>query len=111
MPITIIAVHPGKVLTEGFKRDPSHNIPVLGPILGVLYRIFFIDPVKGSHATVFAATSPEVAQKRNEFKGAYIVRHGTQGKIGVPPHPQAESAELARELWETTESLTKDWRT
>ena len=106
VPITVMAVDPGYVFTEGFTKDPLHKIPILGPVFTFVFKRIFSTPVQGAQGSVFAATSPEVAENRESFKGAYLV---PPGRIGTPPHPQAGSRALAEELLEATESISKQW--
>ena len=61
---------------------------------------FLLPPVSQSgDASVFAAASPEVRKRAEEFKGAYLM---PVGKI-TKPSADAQNPQLARDLWETSE--------
>ncbi len=102
IPITVMAVDPGTVDTPGFRSDPSLKVPIIGLIIRLWAWLTFDTPSEGAYGTVFAVASPDVRADRDKYKGAYIV---PPGLVGTPQTPQAESAELAEELWQTTESL------
>ncbi|TFK93642.1 NAD-P-binding protein [Polyporus arcularius HHB13444] len=102
IPITVMSVDPGTVDTPGFRSDPSLKIPIIGLIIRLWAWLTFDTPSEGAYGTVFAIASPAVRADRDKYKGAYIV---PPGLVGTPQTPQAESAELAEELWQTTESL------
>ncbi len=91
---------------EGIRQDPSTSIPVLGPLVKLLIGQFFIAASAGAYASSFAAASPIVKAERDEYKGAYL---DPPGKIVPPPAPQAESTELAEELWATTEAILQSF--
>ena len=101
-PITVLAVHPGCVNTEGSQKDPTNSIPILGPIIRFFLTLYLLHPSEGAYASVFAAASPEVKANREKYMGAYLV---PPGRIATPPERRAESAELAQELWDTTELI------
>lgn len=107
-PITVLSVHPGCVNPEGYHSDPTNSIPILGPILRFFLTLYFLNPSEGAFASVLAAAAPEVKANREKYyyMGAYLV---PPGKIATPPERRAESAELAQELWDTTEAILKDW--
>ncbi|KAI0372109.1 NAD-P-binding protein [Pilatotrama ljubarskyi] len=106
IPITVMSLHPGAVNTEGFRKDPITKTPILGPILLFVLGKIFLTPTEGAYASAFAAASPLVKAERDKYKGAYLV---PPGKIAKPPAPQAESKELAEELWSTTEAVLKSF--
>ena len=106
VPIAVMAVHPGYVWTEGFADAPVNRLRVVGPLFAAFFRLTFLDMDEGARTPVLAAACPLIAERRDEYKGAYIVPFG---KVETPPHPQAESAELAQELWDTTEGIIQSW--
>ncbi|KAM5539668.1 hypothetical protein V8D89_006777 [Ganoderma adspersum] len=106
VPITVMAVHPGYVWTEGLADAPLNKVRVVGPLFAAFFKLTFLSMADGARTPVFAATSPLMATRRDEYKGAYVVPFG---RVGTPPHPQAEDAELARELWDTTEGIIRSW--
>lgn len=101
-----MSVDPGWVYTEGYLKDPLHEIPVLGMLLNSVFRFTFMTPTEGAQAPVYAAASSDVAERRDHFKGAHLVH---PGKVATPLHPQAESVTLAEELWKATESIVEGW--
>ena len=104
-PITVLAVHPGCVNTEGYQKDPTNSIPILGPIIRFFLTLYLLHPSEGAYASVFAAASPEVKANREKYMGAYLV---PPGRIATPPERRAESVELAQELWDTTELILQN---
>ena len=109
IPITALAVHPGWVFTEGVTKDPSLRIPVLGPLLRIIFSLTFMDAEEGAHSTVFCAASPAVREGRERYQGAFVVPDSRSGgAISAPPTSRAENAELAEELWTTTEKILSD---
>ncbi|KAH9897849.1 NAD-P-binding protein [Cubamyces lactineus] len=106
VPITVMAVDPGSVMTEGVERDPSMQTPIFGPLLKVILRRLFLTPSEGSYTSVFAAASPLVFAERAKYEGAWLE---PPGKLGTPPTPHAESTELAAELWKTTETILRSF--
>lgn len=104
VPITVMSVDPGSVDTPGFRIEPSLNLPLIGHIIRLWAWLSFTTPEVGAYGTVLAAAGSAVREDREKYKGAFIV---PPGKIGTPPAPQADSEDLAKELWETTESVCK----
>ena len=70
--------------------------------MSLLVRTLWTPPTRGAHTSVFAAASPTVRMQAERYRGAYLQ---PPGRMGKPPHPDARSALLARELWDTTERL------
>lgn len=105
-PITVMAAHPGYVWIEGFADAPVHKLRVVGPLFAAFFKLTFPGMVQGARTPVWAATSPLIAGRREQYKGAYIAPFV---KVERPSHPQAASAELAKELWDTTEGTIRSW--
>ncbi|KAI0711117.1 NAD-P-binding protein [Cerioporus squamosus] len=105
-PITVLCVHPGTVYTEGVAKDPNLQMPIVGPLVKFLLRKTFATPSEGAYASVFAAASPAVKAEREKYKGAFLT---PPGKLSEPPAPEIESTELAEEVWNTVETLLKEW--
>jgi NAD(P)-dependent dehydrogenase (short-subunit alcohol dehydrogenase family) len=92
--VTVNALHPGRVGTDIFKTDFS----ILGgPLKWVIERIS-LTPEQGADNTVFLASSPDV----EGVTGKYFVRRNA-----VPSAPLSYDDNLARQLWETSEKLTR----
>ncbi|EIW55471.1 NAD-P-binding protein [Trametes versicolor FP-101664 SS1] len=106
IPITVMALHPGSVNTEGLRQDPSASIPILGRLVKFVMEHFLTGASEGAYASSFAAASPIVKAERDKYKGAYL---DPPGKIVPPPAPEAESTELAEELWATTETILQSF--
>ncbi|KAI0334378.1 NAD-P-binding protein [Cubamyces sp. BRFM 1775] len=104
LPITVMSVDPGSVMTEGVERDPSMQTPIFGPLLKIILRRLFLTPSEGGYTSVFAVASPIVFAERAKYEGAWLE---PPGKLGTPPTPHAESTELAAELWKTTETILR----
>ncbi|CDO73677.1 hypothetical protein BN946_scf185015.g5 [Trametes cinnabarina] len=102
--IIVLSITPGSVNTEGIYKDPSLKLPVIGPLLKLIFPRIFLSPTEGAYTSVFAAASPVVRAERDRYKGAYLE---PPGKLAIPPAPQAESKKLAEELWNTTEAIVK----
>ena len=58
----------------------------------------------GAYNSGFAAASPIVRERAEEFSGAYVE---PVGRIEKPSH-QARSVKRAATLWETTERILKE---
>jgi len=99
--ITMVA-DPGATLTPGTRswlRDWSFFSRHL---MTFVAYVAFGRPEKASYSAVFAAASATVHEHPEEYRGAYIA---TSTKIGKVPSADADSEELAKELWTTTETL------
>ena len=62
-----------------------------------------LTPHQGALTSLFAATSPKIWASKNEYEGAYLVPFG---KLETPSE-NAQNAELAKQLWKTSELVTK----
>ncbi|EIM89854.1 NAD-P-binding protein [Stereum hirsutum FP-91666 SS1] len=96
-PITVLAVHPGTVDTEGLNDNSPRWV------LYLTYP-FAITPLQGAFTSLFAATSAEVAAARETYKGKYLVPFGEVGALTK----EARDPALAKTLWETSESVVRD---
>lgn len=79
-----------------------------GGVFGGLYvwicEHFFATPTNGAQNSIFAACATVVRAHAEKYKGVYLLPTGvigTPGKDGV-------KADLAKELWGTTEEILKD---
>ncbi|KAI0777279.1 NAD-P-binding protein, partial [Trametes elegans] len=104
-PIIVTSLHPGSVFTEGVQADPTLSLPIIKPITTIILRQLFLSPSEGAYNSLFAAASPIVKAEKEKYKGAYL--RPPAGTIVSPPAPQAESKELAEELWNTTEAILR----
>ncbi|OBZ66543.1 hypothetical protein A0H81_13380 [Grifola frondosa] len=88
-PIISIAICPGTVNTDGVQTYAHSVGPVLSPIYSFIANAFFTSPSKG---------------------GGRDVPRGIPSPPGrlARPSKQAQSEELARELWDTTEKVLQD---
>ncbi|KDQ54353.1 hypothetical protein JAAARDRAFT_209454 [Jaapia argillacea MUCL 33604] len=96
-PIIVTSVHPGFIGTE------SHINIWKSFHMGWFPNLLGTPPSEGAYNSVFAAVSPVVRSKPAEFRGAYLM---PVGKISNPSK-LAQSDELAKELWDTTERVLK----
>ncbi|KAF9223134.1 NAD(P)-binding protein [Gyrodon lividus] len=99
-PITVISLHPGSVNT--FSRKPQ--LKKFSWLVDILVYPFFVHPDVGGYTSVIAAASPEVAQNRDMYKGAYLV---PIGKIKNPTDTARDEG-IAKELWELMEGFVAD---
>ncbi|KAI0066555.1 NAD-P-binding protein [Artomyces pyxidatus] len=96
-PISVIALHPGIVATEG-----AHTVSTWWMRIG--QSMVSLTPLEGAFTTLFAATSAQVAAERGKFKGQYLMPYG---KL-QPLKGKARDAKLAQTLWATTEKVVED---
>jgi hypothetical protein len=62
-----------------------------------------LSPAEGAFRSIFAATRPKVWTEKETYGGAYLVPFG---KFETPSE-NGQNAELAEELWKTTEEVVK----
>lgn len=62
-----------------------------------------LSPAEGALTSIFAATSLKVWVEKEKYGGAYLVPFG---KIETPSE-NGQNAELAEELWKTSEEVVK----
>lgn len=105
IPIIALSLHPGSVDTGGNQAWIARTPSIVRFIFGTFGRFFFIPPDRGSYASVFAAGAPVVRAEPEKYKAAYLT---PKARIGKPPSQQATNANLAKELWETTERIVKE---
>ena len=65
--------------------------------------LFCDTPEVGAYTSCFAAASPLIRQNPEKYKGAYLFPVGVFTEQGA----NAKKADLALDLWETTESILK----
>ncbi|KAG6907738.1 hypothetical protein DXG01_007538 [Tephrocybe rancida] len=92
--ITCIPINPGTVNTFA-SRMPFPFIA------SILFAIFFDIPEVGAYTSCFAAASPAIRANPEKYKGAFLEPVG----IITEPSENAKDDKLAKELWETTESI------
>jgi NAD(P)-dependent dehydrogenase (short-subunit alcohol dehydrogenase family) len=91
--ITVNALHPGRIGTDIFKAD----FKTLGPLIKWIVSRVSLTPEEGADNTIFLAASAEVEGVTSK----YFVK-----RDAVPSSPLSYNEELARKLWEVSESLT-----
>lgn len=92
-PITVNALHPGRVGTDIFKTDFS----IFGGPLKWLVERVSLTPEQGADNTVYLATHPDV----EGITGKYFVK-----RDAVPSSPLSYDKDLARRLWEVSAQIT-----
>ncbi|KAF9457627.1 NAD-P-binding protein [Collybia nuda] len=93
VPIIVMALHPGNVNTF------ANSMPY-PRIAWWIMRLLFMDPDVGAFTTAFAAASP-VVKEDERYRGGYLQPIAKLGKA-----LDLENGEdLAKELWNTTESV------
>ncbi|VDB91025.1 unnamed protein product [Peniophora sp. CBMAI 1063] len=105
VPITVLAVHPGNVMSEG-NVSLFTSLP-FGRLVNFGFSLMFINPKDGGYTPAWAAASKKVYDGREDgkWKGAYIVPYG----VVEEPSEDAKREDLATELWETTERVLKQF--
>ncbi|KAJ8503286.1 hypothetical protein ONZ45_g10997 [Pleurotus djamor] len=98
-----ISVNPGGVATETVLEDMA-SFRFVGPLLKFLVSKLAKSPLDGALSALHAATSPEVRRDATKFGGGYIA---SVGRLS-PPSKDGQSAELAKQLWEVSEKISRD---
>ncbi|CAL1709029.1 unnamed protein product [Somion occarium] len=104
VPIIVLSLHPGGVDTDGNQAFIKRSSALLRPLFKAVTALFFVAPSKGATSSAFAAAAPVVRAEPEKYKGVYLTEKATINS-GTP---DANNTELAKELWETTESLLKE---
>jgi NAD(P)-dependent dehydrogenase (short-subunit alcohol dehydrogenase family) len=92
-PVTVNALHPGRVGTDIFKT----NFTILGGPFKWLMERISLTPEQGADNTIYLASSPDV----EGITGKYFVK-----REAASSSPQSYDVDLARRLWETSERIT-----
>jgi hypothetical protein len=77
----------------------------LGSVINWGFSLFFISPHDGGYTPAWAAASRQVFEERDKYKGKYLVPYG----VLEDASEDARSEDLARELWDTTERVLKEF--
>ncbi len=91
--VSVNALHPGHIATDIWKT----NFSFIGPALKWVMGLFSLTPEEGADNTIYLASSAEV----EGISGKYFVKHEA-----VPSSPLSYDAEVAQQLWTTSEALT-----
>lgn len=75
---------------------------IMSSLLLLLSYVAFNPPEKSAHVIVFAAAAPAVHERTKEYAGAWIA---PSTQVGPVPNKDADSEELAKELWGTTQTI------
>ncbi|KAI9459151.1 NAD-P-binding protein [Lactarius psammicola] len=103
IPITAMSIHPGNVMSEGNVK--LFTSLTFGRLINWAFSLFFISPHDGGYTPAWAAAARQVFEERDKYKGKYLVPYGTLEE----PSKDAQREDLAKELWETTEKVLKDF--
>ncbi|KAF8273736.1 hypothetical protein EI94DRAFT_1563657 [Lactarius quietus] len=103
IPITAMSVHPGNVMSEGNVK--LFTSLTFGRLINWAFSLFFISPYDGGYTPAWAAAARQVFEERDKYKGKYLVPFGTLEEASK----DAQREDLAKELWETTEKVLKDF--
>jgi hypothetical protein len=128
IPITAMSVHPGNVMSGKlpffrirevrafmiilpFVDVTEGNVKLftsltLGRVINWGFSLFFISPHDGGYTPAWAAASRQVSEERDKYKGKYLVPYGVLEEASK----DARSEDLARELWDTTEKVLKEFK-
>ena len=98
-------VHPGSILTENTTERAQRLLWPFSALLVLVLRLVMYPPAYGAATLVFAGAAPEVRSEEEKYKGTYLVPVGKVGKVTKA----GEDRGLAKELWETTEGLLREW--
>jgi len=101
--ITAMSVHPGNVMSEGNVKLFT-SLP-FGRLINWGFSLIFISPHDGGYTPAWAAGSCQVLEEREKYKGKYLVPYG----IIEEASEDARREDLAKELWETTERVLKEF--
>ena len=78
---------------------------MFGRLINWGFSLLFISPHDGGYTPAWAAASRQVFEERDKYKGKYLVPYG----IIEEASEDARKEDLAKELWETTEKVLKDF--
>lgn len=104
VPIIALSLHPGTVDTPGLRATGKQKGIFYRASYRLMSETLFLSPEDGALNSVFAAAAPTVRSNADEYKGAYLRPTG----VISTPNKDWPSAELAQELWETTEAILKE---
>jgi len=104
IPIICLSLNPGTVNTEGTQGVVQRQGWLLRTFATHIFNCVLPTPDQGAYTQVFASVAPLVREQADKYKGVFLM---PPAKITSPSKP-AESEELAKELWETTEALLKE---
>ncbi|KAF8480223.1 NAD-P-binding protein [Russula ochroleuca] len=102
-PITAMSVHPGNVMSEGNVK--LFTSLAFGRLVNWGFSLFFISPHDGGYTPAWAAASRQVFEERDKYRGKYLVPYGVLEEASE----DARREDLAKELWDTTEGILKDF--
>ena len=126
--ITAMSVHPGNVMSGRlpffciqevravmillpFANVTEGNVKLFtsltfGRVINWGFSLFFISPHDGGYTPAWAAASRRVFEERDRYKGKYLVPYGDLEDASK----DARREDLARELWDTTERVLKEFK-
>lgn len=102
VPITVMAIHPGLVYTEGNIRTLSKQA-VIGPIILWIMRHLGLEAREGAFTSVFAAASPDVKVHPEKYKGAYLIPFNRVSEGSKWSRDEG----LRKDLWRCSEELAE----
>ncbi|KAJ7595372.1 short-chain dehydrogenase [Mycena floridula] len=92
--VLAISLRAGTAKTDGALTFVGKDVSILNEAL---------TPFEGALTPLFAAADPVIWEQRDQYGGTYLVALRTIGE----PSENAQSAELARELWKASEVVLK----
>ena len=98
--VTVNSLSPGPSATRF--GDNMHGLPRLFPMLMKRIPFLFVPPAKGASASVYLASSDEVSGVSGRF---------FLGRREVRTKPVSYNLQIARRLWDISESLTAKYMT
>ena len=91
--VTVNCLHPGVVATNFGSVDAPLGMKI---VFGAL-RPFLLSPVQGAQTSIYAASSPDVAQ----ISGKYLIKSKP-----AETNPLARDPKLTADVWEWSEKMT-----
>ncbi|XP_054716538.1 retinol dehydrogenase 13-like isoform X1 [Uloborus diversus] len=96
--VTTYCLHPGAVHTELGRHMGTSFSNIMGRIYHVFSRAFFKSAYKGAQTTIFCAVDESLANESGYY-------YSNCSKVA--PSRRARDAEMAKKLWELSESFVK----
>ncbi|KAG8734641.1 hypothetical protein FRC10_011598 [Ceratobasidium sp. 414] len=104
----LLAIDPEITDISSLSQDGSlaavANIPIFGPVAGVIAKLVFAHPAEGALTSIFAATNPVVRTEPEKYKGKYLT---PVGKV-TTPSKLAQDVELSKRLWDLSERVVEN---
>lgn len=104
VPIICTSLHPGGVMTPNVSKFINERSPIFRPFITLVATAVLASMRQGAMNSAYAAASPEVRAKAENFKGAYLYPVG----VITNTSPQGRDERLMDELYGTTLEILKE---